>query len=49
MEESLVSAPVLLYGALFLDETTHDGFLDLVFWLCRSSHSGSRPVLPKGC
>jgi len=33
MEEALLFAPVLQYGALFLEENPHDGLLDLVYRL----------------
>lgn len=33
MEEALLFAPVLQYGALFLEENPHDGMLDLIYRL----------------
>jgi hypothetical protein len=33
MEEALLFAPVLQYGALFLEENPHDGLLDLIYRL----------------
>ena len=33
MEEALLYAPVLQYGALFLEENPHDGLLDLIYRL----------------
>jgi len=33
MEEALLFAPVLQYGALFLEENPHDGLLDLIYKL----------------
>jgi hypothetical protein len=41
MEESLLYAPILSYGALFLEENRQDGYLDLIYRLAFPLFSAS--------